>query len=163
PRPARWSRQCRPPPPSARWPHSAASRWVASVGSSVVSACRATSSHAPVRRHAEGPHLPASSPSAPPPPSGGIASHDEPAPAQLSVQLAATVSTILDLHAFDVDVDATDAAAVQRHNGLRSSLAYQCERGSSDDAAVLERGDTGWSGLKNGALDAVAMRDIADE
>src|SRR5690606_37398476 len=114
-------------------------------------------------RHAEGPRLPASSPSAPPPPSGGIASPDKPAPAQRTVQLAAKVSTILDPHALDVDVDATDAAAVQRHNGLRASLAYQGERGSSDDAAVLERGDTGRRRFEDGPLDAVALRDIADE
>src|SRR5690606_7987177 len=107
-----------------------------------------------VRRREGGRRLPASSPSAPPPPSSGIASHDEPAPPQLLVQSAPEVAAVLDLHALDVDVDATDAAAVQRYHGLRASLAHHGQCGTRDDATRSQRRDAGWRHLEQRTLDA---------
>src|SRR5690606_15657818 len=117
----------------------------------------------PAHRRAGGRHLPALLPSASPSPCSDVPGAHQPAPPQLLVQPAPEVAAVLDFHALDGDVNGAKSAAIQRHHGLRPCLANQGERGAGDDATVLERGNTGWSGLKNGALDAVAMRDIADE
>src|SRR5690606_8645084 len=104
-----------------------------------------------------------SSPSAPPPPRRDVASGDQPAPPQLLVETATEITAVLDFHALDVDVDATDAAAVQRYHGLRSSLAYQCQCGTSDDTTRSQRGDAWRRRLEDGPLHAVTLRYVANE
>src|SRR5690606_38205108 len=87
----------------------------------------------------------------------------QPAPPQLLVQAAPKVAAVLDLHALDVDVDATDATAVQRYNGLRPSLAHQGQCGTGDDAARSQRRDARRRHLEQRTLDAVTARDVANE
>src|SRR5690606_23348873 len=103
-----------------------------------------------------------SSPSASPSPCSDITSTYQPAPAQLLVQAAAKVGAVLDFHALDRNVDSSEPASIQRHHGLRASLAYQRERRTGDDAARSQRRDARRRRLEEGPSDPVALRDVAD-
>src|SRR5690606_25464234 len=152
-----------PPAPSARWPHTAPTSAVECGASSGEWVCQPNLVPFPERKRAGGRRLPASSPSAPPPPRRDVASGDQPTPPQLLVETATEIAAVLDLHALDVDVDATDAAAVQRHHGLRPCLAHQSPCGTGDDAARSQSRDARRRHLEQRPLDAVAARDVANE
>src|SRR5690606_28719716 len=127
------------------------------------SACPPNLARSLVRRREGGRRLPASLPLAPPSPCSDVPGAHQPAPPQLLIQPTPEIAAVLDLHALDVDVDATDAAAVQRYHGLRASLAHQCQSRTGDDAARSQRRDARWRRFEDGPFDAVAVRDIADE
>src|SRR5690606_33839235 len=100
-------------------------------------------------------------PLAPPSPCSDITSTHQAAPAQLLVQAAAEIAAVLDLHALDVDVDATDAA-VQRHHSLRPSLANEGQRWPSNDTATRHGRHPRRRHLEQRPLYPVALRNVAD-
>src|SRR5690606_9120402 len=108
-------------------------------------------------RHVGGRRLPASSPSAPPSPCSDITSTYQPAPPQLLVETATEIGAVLDLHALDGDVNGAESLVIQRHHGLRPSLANEGQRRPSNDTATRHGRHPRRCGFKNRPLDPVAL------